>query len=180
MYRKDSTRWLKHLDFIILDLICAQAAFVLAYILSRNGLNPYNKVLYRNMAIFTEVADLVVLFVMGTLKNVLKRESYKDFVVTIQHGIILGASLLFYLFLLQEGHLYSRLALILNVPIYIILTFIVREIWKAILKRKMVEGENRSLLLVVTADVAKSVIKVSKKITMQDIRLLESLLLIMI
>lgn len=163
MYRKDSTRWLKHLDFIILDLICAQAAFVLAYILSRNGLNPYSKVLYRNMAIFTEVADLVVLFVMGTLKNVLKRESYKDFVVTIQHGIILGASLLFYLFLLQEGHLYSRLALILNVPIYIILTFIVREIWKAILKRKMIEGENRSLLLVVTADVAKSVIKSIKE-----------------
>lgn len=163
MYRKDSTRWLKHLDFIILDLICVQAAYVLAYAISGYGFNPYHKILYRNMAVFIEVADLVVLFIMGTLKNVLKREAYKDFVVTVQHGVFLGASLLFYLFLLQEGHLYSRLALILNVPIYIILTFIVREIWKAVLKRKMVEGENRSLLLVVTADVAKSVIKSIKE-----------------
>ena len=159
MYRKDSTRWLKHLDFIILDLICVQVAYVLAYAISGYGFNPYSKILYRNMAVFIEVADLIVLFIMGTLKNVLKRESYKDFVVTVQHGVALGAILLLYLFMLQEGHLYSRLALILNIVIYIALTFIVREIWKAVLKRKMVEGENRLLLLVVTADLANSVIK---------------------
>ena len=163
MYRKDSTRWLKHLDFIILDLICVQVAYVLAYAISGYGFNPYSKILYRNMSVFIEVADLIVLFIMGTLKNVLKRESYKDFVVTVQHGVALGALLLLYLFMLQEGHLYSRLALILNIIIYIALTFIVREIWKAVLKRKMVEGENRSLLLVVTADVASSVIKSIKE-----------------
>ena len=31
MYRKDSVGWIKHVDFIILDLICLQVAFVLAY-----------------------------------------------------------------------------------------------------------------------------------------------------
>ena len=82
MYRKDSTGWIKHVDFIILDLICLQVAFVLAYALSGYGANPYQLILYRNMAVFMEVADLVVLFAMGTLKNVLKRGYYKDFVVT--------------------------------------------------------------------------------------------------
>lgn len=85
MYRKDSTGWIKHVDFIILDLICLQVAFVLAYALSGYGVNPYRLILYRNMAVFMEVADLVLLFAMGTLKNVLKREYYKDFVVTAQH-----------------------------------------------------------------------------------------------
>ena len=98
MYRKDSTGWIKHMDFIILDLICLQVAFVLAYALSGYGVNPYQLILYRNMAVFMEVADLVVLFAMGTLKNVLKRGYYKDFVVTAQHGVILGACLLLYLF----------------------------------------------------------------------------------
>ena len=96
MYRKDSTGWIKHVDFIILDLICLQVAFVLAYALSGYGANPYQLILYRNMAVFMEVADLVVLFAMGTLKNVLKRGYYKDFVVTAQHGVILGACLLLY------------------------------------------------------------------------------------
>ena len=35
----------------------------------RYGANPYQLILYRNMAVFMEVADLVVLFVMGTLKK---------------------------------------------------------------------------------------------------------------
>lgn len=77
MYRKDSTGWIKHVDFIILDLICLQVAFVLAYVLSGYGANPYQLILYRNMAVFMEVADLVVLFAMGTLKNVLKRGYYR-------------------------------------------------------------------------------------------------------
>lgn len=29
MYRKDSEKWLKHLDFIALDMICLQLAFSL-------------------------------------------------------------------------------------------------------------------------------------------------------
>ena len=48
MYRKDSTGWIKHVDFIILDLICLQVAFVLAYVLSGYGANPYQLILYRN------------------------------------------------------------------------------------------------------------------------------------
>jgi hypothetical protein len=59
MYRKDSTGWIKHVDFIILDLICLQVAFVLAYALSGYGVNPYQLILYRNMAVVMEVADLV-------------------------------------------------------------------------------------------------------------------------
>ena len=163
MYRKDSTGWIKHVDFIILDLICLQVAFVLAYALSGYGANPYQLILYRNMAVFMEVADLVVLFVMGTLKNVLKRGHYKDFVVTVQHGVILGACLLLYLFMLQEGQRYSRLALVLNFVIYILLTYLVRELWKYLLKKKMEDGEGRSLLLVVSADVVSSVVESMKE-----------------
>lgn len=163
MYRKDSTGWIKHVDFIILDLICLQVAFVLAYAFSGYGANPYQLILYRNMAIFMEVADLVVLFVMGTLKNVLKRGHYKDFVVTAQHGVILGAIMILYLFMLQEGPRYSRLALVLNIVIYIPLTYLVRELWKLLLRKKMKDGEDRSLLLVVSADVVSAVVESMKE-----------------
>lgn len=161
MYRKDYTGWIKHADFILLDLICLQVAFVLAYALSGYGWNPYQNLLYRNMAVFIEIFDLVVLLAMGTLKNVLKRGFYKDFLITVQHGVSLAAFIILYLFLLQEGHLYSRLALILNIGIYILLTYVVREAWKYMLHRQMVEGENekRSLLLLVSADVADVVVE---------------------
>ena len=75
MYRKDSEGWLKHFDFLVLDLLCLQVAFVLAYGISGYGFYPYNLLIYRNMAIFIEFADIVVLFACGTLKNVLKKRT---------------------------------------------------------------------------------------------------------
>ena len=52
MYRKDSEGWLKHADFIVLDMICLQLAFILAYAFRGYGFNVYGDILYRNMAIF--------------------------------------------------------------------------------------------------------------------------------
>ena len=64
MYRKDTDGWLKHWDFILLDMICLQLAFVLAYGLSGYGFNPYQAMIYRNMSIYIEVADIAVLFLL--------------------------------------------------------------------------------------------------------------------
>ena len=85
MYKKDSDSWLKHWDFIILDMICLQAAFILAYALSGYGFNPYKTMLYRNVSIFIEMADIVIMFLFGTFKNVLKRGYYVEFVKTVPH-----------------------------------------------------------------------------------------------
>ena len=70
MYRKDSEGWLKHADFIVLDMICLQLAYVLAYAVSGYGFNPYAMIIYRNMAVFLELANLVVIFAYGTMKSI--------------------------------------------------------------------------------------------------------------
>ena len=49
MYRKDSEGWLKHADFIILDMLCLQLAYVLAYAISGYGFNPYATIIYRRL-----------------------------------------------------------------------------------------------------------------------------------
>lgn len=164
MYRKDNEGWLKHMDFIVLDMICLQIAFVLAYAVSGYGFNPYGIMLYRNMALFLEVADLIVIVSFGTLKGILKSGYYKDFSMTVQHSIIVGALAILYLFLLQEGQLYSRLALMLTIIIYILITYIVRELWKKHLKKRMVNGDgDRSLLIVTTSTVVEQVVDSMKE-----------------
>ena len=96
MYRKDSERWIKHADFIALDMICLQLAYVLAYAISGYGFNPYNTIIYRNMAVFLELADLIVIFAYDTMKSVLKREYYEDFKVTFKHSVIVGVLAVLY------------------------------------------------------------------------------------
>ena len=159
MYRKDSEKWLKHLDFIILDMICLQMAFVLAYVIRRRGLNIYGDVLYRNMAIFLGFADLVVIFMAGIMKSVLKRGYYKEFVTTLEQAVGVGALAIAYLFMIQESQSFSRMILITTVIIYLFFNYIIREIWKKYLHKKMKNGGNRKLLIVTSKEVAEQVVK---------------------
>lgn len=158
MYRKDSEGWLKHADFIVLDMICLQLAYILAYAISGYGFNPYGIIIYRNMAVFLELADLIVIFAYGTMKSVLKRGYYCDFVVTVKHSIMIGALAILYLFLLQQGQAFSRLTLILTVVIYLVLTYVVRELWKKLLRKQMADGGERKLLIITSEDVAEQVV----------------------
>ena len=159
MYRKDSESWLKHADFIILDMICLQLAYVLAYIIRLQGICPYGNIIYRNMAVFLELADLLVIFTTGTMKSVLKRGYYSDFIVTLKHSVIVGALALLYLFMLQQGLAFSRLTLILTIVLYFILTYVVRELWKNLLRKKMEDGGARNLLIVASRDNAEQVVQ---------------------
>ena len=70
MYRKNANGWVKHIDFMILDMICLQLAFIMAYFIKNRNVNLYNDFICRNMAIIIEVADLMVLVIFGTLKGV--------------------------------------------------------------------------------------------------------------
>ena len=158
MYRKDSEEWLKHIDFIILDMICLQLAYILAFAISGYGFNPYATIIYRNMAVFLELADLVVIFAYGTMKSVLKRGYYQDFAVTLKHSIMVGALAIIYLFLIQQGQYFSRMALVLTVVIYLIFTYLVREFWKKFLRKKMEDGGERKLLIVTSEAVAEQVV----------------------
>ena len=57
MYRKESEGWFKHIDFILIDMICLQVAFYLAYVLKGLGVNPYAdlplQILLNSLVVYT-------------------------------------------------------------------------------------------------------------------------------
>lgn len=55
MYRKKAGGWLKHLDFIVLDLLCIQAAFLLAYAVRMGPTSPYRDEAYKEIGIIRPV-----------------------------------------------------------------------------------------------------------------------------
>ena len=72
MYRKSIQGWMKHWDFMVLDLLCLQIAFLMAYFVRHGFLNPYESYMYRNMALVLILFQNTVVVFGGTLKNVLK------------------------------------------------------------------------------------------------------------
>lgn len=161
MYRKSPNGWLKHFDFMLWDLICLQAAFILAYVV-RHGLigNIYQNPLYRNMAIFFFLEDIVIILLFSPFGGVLKRGYYIEFAVTVKHAVKVLLMAVLYLFTLQESTAFSRMVLYLTGIFYVVISYAVRIVWKRHLKKKMTgrrKGDRR-LLVITTSQMAEKVI----------------------
>lgn len=79
MYRKEADGWMKHLDFIVLDMVCLQIAFILAYLLRWGKLDFYQADVYRHIGVVIEFAELFGVMFFETLHGVLRRGYYEEF-----------------------------------------------------------------------------------------------------
>ena len=109
MYRRKYQGWVKHLDFIILDVLCLQAAFAAAYMLRHGLRSPYEDLIYRNISLILILIDVLVLLGFNSFKNVLKRGYLKELKHSVRHAVLVVVTASFYLFVTQTGGSYSRL-----------------------------------------------------------------------
>ena len=158
MYVKKTKSWIKHLDFILLDVLCLHVAFVLAY-MTRHGLvNPYGSHLYSNVAVAYTVADFAVLVMNSTMKSVLKRGFYKEILATVKNVFLVAVIVSVFLFTAQFGEEYSRITFYLTTLYYLGISYFIRLGWKAVLlkgKKKMLRS---AVYIVTTSERAETVI----------------------
>ena len=147
MYRRDTKGWLKHLDFMVLDLIVLQISFVLAYVLWHGWVNPYQFPLYVSMNAFLLMCDLVIIFFTEPFRNVLKRGYYREMEAILQQAVFVELFAVLYLFAQKSGESYSRMTMFLMGALYVVIGYITRILWKQVLKKIQRPGR-RSLLLV--------------------------------
>lgn len=67
MYRKSGDSWLKHLDFIVLDLVALQLAYISSYALRMGAGNLYKNSLYLNIGIIIALTDNLYSFLYRAL-----------------------------------------------------------------------------------------------------------------
>ena len=107
MYKKSVQGWLKHLDFMILDVVCLWISFTLAFNMRHGSLDVLANSLYRDMMWSLALMDIVVIFFFDSLKNVLKRGFYQEFVMTVKQTCLITLCSVFYLFTFKEAENYS-------------------------------------------------------------------------
>ena len=159
MYKKSAQGWIKHLDFIILDLICLHIAFIIAYMMRHGMNNPYAVPIYRNVAFVITAIDILVIVFFESLKIVLKRGYYKEFSMTFKHVCLVILLTIFYLFFIQESAQYSRSTLIALGVIYAVLSYATRILWRLFLEKKRSGGGKRSLIIITSAGRVDRVVK---------------------
>lgn len=160
MHHKQRDGWIKHIDFIIWDMVCLQLA-LLAACFVRNGLeNPYEDVLYRNVALMLGLVQLIILVFGNNFKNVLKRGFFIEFSATVKQAVIIVLLGMGYLFLTKSGASYSRMIMGFTGAFYLLVSYVMRLLWKLIVRKRLERREGgKSLLVLTTTDKVARVVE---------------------
>lgn len=139
----------KHIDFIILDLICVEASFLLAFYIrfkttGRDFSDGY--ALINWMIIIAHVA--IVFFTEG-YSGILKRGYFREIRAVIVYNVELLTVMLAILFFTKQSETYSRIVIGLFFVINTILMYIIRTLRKKYLCRINIRtGKLNRMLLI--------------------------------
>ncbi len=159
MHKKNGSDWRKHIDFMVVDVICLHIAFLFAYLFRHKEWGMYQDQSYRQLVIIMSVIDLLVAVLFSSFKNVLKRGYFIEFTAALRHVCLVEAITIFYVFTVQKGTDYSRIVLYTFPVIYLLLTVVCRYLWKHLLKKNLRPQMMCSLLLVTTREYAEEGIR---------------------
>ncbi|MBQ9661764.1 MAG: sugar transferase [Oscillospiraceae bacterium] len=159
MYKRNAQGWSKHFDFMIVDEISLQIAFILAAVI-RNHIWAYAVPLYRTMGITLILVDAVVLVLHNSLHDVVKRGVYAETIETFKHCFYVLAIAAIYMFATQTGDAYSRIILFVTFLLHLLFGHCTRIVWKTFIKKHGAAKEKKNSMLVVAAsDTAEDILK---------------------
>ncbi len=159
MYKLKPQGWLRHIDFIILDLVSLVLGFAAAYGL-RTAYSPVSsQEQYTGILMVYLLADLLLLVCGGLLRRVLQRGYYQEFVHTLRHIAAVELVVVFFMFLTQTGTVYSRAVIFMTVILYGALSYALRVLWKGHLGRKKATADVSALYIISTRAAAETVVE---------------------
>lgn len=168
MYLSTKGRFSKHIDFILLDIICMEVSFVIAYFVRHGNLVLFDNKSYRAAMIILIVLNLATCYIFNSMQDVLKRSKQLEFYATIKQVIFTTLFLVLYLFVTKTSDDVSRNVIIIFPLIYLVLSYILRLIYKAILKRILKNKTNRQFVIITLKDRSEGLINKIKS-TVNDI-----------
>ncbi|MCQ2507550.1 MAG: sugar transferase [Dorea sp.] len=152
MYKDGLISWLKHLDFMIIDILCFEFALFLAYGYREGFVNGSHAKYYVQIIPAIIIIDICVVFFLNSYHNIIYRTYSAEIKQSVIHCAVVIAGLIVWLFLLKTSYVYSRTIIFIMYPISTILSAGLRLCWKRIIRTRMKKKEVRRNILVVTTD----------------------------
>lgn len=159
----------KHLDFILLDLLCVVSSYYVALLIRFSNLEIIEKIsekhdfkewLYQELFLVIVLMHLVIVFITDNYSGITRRQNAKELKAVIKHNFELFAASFVVLFFLKTSNSFSRLLIALFFVIDTLLMFIVRYIRKRILFAKSNSPKGKSMMLVIANyDEASTIVK---------------------
>ena len=151
MNRKHVKGWMKHGDFIIIDIILLQVCYMLAYFLIHGISNPYANETFQELALLMSAGQLVVILFSSHYRSILGRKSISELISIIIYSVEILAITLIFLFSVKRSSDYSRLQVFVTLGSFIILDFGAKQLNKVRILRSLRKEKNQRQLVLVTS-----------------------------
>lgn len=160
MHKRELRGWLKHIDFIVLDLVMLQVCFVLSYWIWVGFENPYDTYLYRYQAILLALCQMLVILFTNSYKNILRRSRIEEFIATFRFEVSFMLLDILFLFMVHQIYLISRMFTGIMCIMYLFGSFFMRLLnKKRIFHSAKVKEGNRSLMVITSSALAGEVVR---------------------
>ncbi|HCT90571.1 MAG TPA: sugar transferase [Lachnospiraceae bacterium] len=150
MYERNIRSWLKHLDFILLDLISIALSFAIAYIIRNGNRGLLEDASYRSFFLVFVGFHILIAFFFRSYSNVIRRGYLEEVMEISKQNMILIICISVYLVFTKQSEDYSRLFLGYFCVSNELIMILLRCIWKRIVRSKLNKPDNQSQLLVIS------------------------------
>jgi len=146
MYQRKVRGWSQHIDFMLLDNLCALLSLFVGFILvEKTGV--LSSRFFWMIALETVLINFVVMIMLDTYHSVLHHSPWDEMVRLLsQTGYVVLILLVFQLLNQAGDNDLSKIALY-AVPLYVLLCYITRQAYKSFLKKKHHILNRHSLLI---------------------------------
>ena len=149
MYSNRSQGWLKHLDFIVLDVLCLCLSLYVAYGLRHGFGSRYAAGQYVNIGIIMIVLDVMMTVIRDFFRDVIRRGYIRELIESSVHVTLVMMGLLVYLYLIRASGQYSRVTLMITWGLGCFLTTLVRSVHKLGIRKRLKQNDRQSAVMLV-------------------------------
>ena len=148
MYKRSNLNWMKHLDFILIDLLSLFLAIFAAYWIYNDSPTLFRTEFYRNITLLLLGLDLFFIVVFNPLHNVMRRSHTVEMKVTFRHVVTLYAGLTVILFAAKASGTLSRVTITVSAILYFFFSYFSRLAWKRVIRSSLPRRQKRKMILV--------------------------------
>lgn len=150
MERRYAPEWLKHGDFIFLDIFCLQLCFLLAFWLRQKPGTPYGNQSMCYQLVILQMSQLLLLIFTDNYQEILRRRPGRELLRVLKNTAEILIAALVYLFVFQQTAVASRSQFGYTLTLYAAFDLAVRELNKVRIRRRGRMDEKKSSVVLVT------------------------------
>ena len=151
MNRKHTKGWLKHGDFIIMDIILLQLCFIFTYWIFHGISSPYDKDTYQYLALLMFLGQAITILFSSHYRSIIRRKVIEEIIAVLIYSVEILVITLVFLFMVKRSSQFSRLQIFVTTGMFWVVDICVKQLNKKRILRALERDRNKRRIVLVTS-----------------------------